>query len=289
MTEAVERGLPTGSASALIGEALRRAAVSAVPETAEALVFFVSGALRDVAEETHDELVADALMAELGPVLDRAWELERLTLTDAIAPSGRYASAITRRHSGVLRSADHDAAEGDEDTVPAPADPQARTEVDDLDLRLGEPPRISISDKPPSSRLTVPYLAAALAPGGAATSIVVADRDEASRNRIAEELRRCGALVATAESRWDTRKLIRLLHPSVLVADIDTIAPDFEPLGPTFEELLHEVPEPAVILIGTSAPREPGAQVVGSLLKPIDPSQLLRLVEASLAPASTPG
>jgi CheY-like chemotaxis protein len=282
VVEVVGRRLSADAAGALLDEALRRAGVAAVPEAAESLVFFVAGALCEVAEASHGEVAADRLMRELRPVLDEAWQLERTALAGGLGTTHPPVSGVTRRDSGVQPSGGLSLRDEEADTIPAQADPLAVAYVNAAGLSVQHPPRVGLSDKPPSSRMTVPYLASALVPDGPRTAIVVVDEDPVARDQIAGALRRLGCLVATAESRLEARRLIRRLEPRVLVADIETIAPDFEPLGPTFEELLHCVPQPAVVLVGASAPRERATQVVGSLLKPVQDADVLRMVEPHL-------
>ena len=73
IVEALASVIPFEQAEALVKAALVRAELQAIPERPEELLFFTSGPLYECAQRALDRAHADALLAALSPVLDRAW------------------------------------------------------------------------------------------------------------------------------------------------------------------------------------------------------------------------
>ena len=278
---------------AVIDDALERAQLSAVPEDAEALVFFATGPLHEAVEASFGEQPASSIMLTLGPVLDEVWVRERRRVV--ADPDSAFSTAPTsetaRRESGVRRQAERDDETPTDieqlvaaDTIPAPNSGAAEAAAAELALRMSAHPSVAISEAPPSSnRFTVPYLPNALLPESRTPAVVVADADDDSRGELSDWLHSLGCLVARATNRAQVRSLVRKLKAQVLIADVETIAPDFEPLRPTFDDLFPGLTRPKVILISDGVRRELPDKVLAVLPRPVQRDQLLDLVAPLVA------
>jgi len=96
---------------------------------------------------------------------------------------------------------------------------------------------------PPRSSRTVPYLQAVLTPPRRRRRVMIVDGRDEPRRALAEALEHAGYAVVTAHDRAVARSLFHRLTPTLIIADVETVAPDFEPLGPAFEELLGNASE----------------------------------------------
>lgn len=110
---------------------------------------------------------------------------------------------------------------------------------------------------PRSSRFTVPYLQAVLTPPRRRRRIMIVDAHDEPRRELAAALEEQGYAVVTAHDRGVARTLFYRLAPTLIIADVETIAPDFEPLGPAFEELLGGDPPSSPIAVASRRSDEP--------------------------------
>jgi len=249
------------------------------------MVFFATGPLHEAVEAALGEGTASTILVALGPVLDEAWVRERRRVA---AEAGTDSSSLpgsdaARRASGVRRQVELDDESPTDieqllagDTTPVTAGEAAEAAAAELALQFSAPPQMTISEAPPSSnRLTVPYLPNALLPDGRMPAVVVADSDDDRRSELGDWLHELDCLVARAANREQVRSLVRKLRPKVLVADVETIAPDFEPLRPTLDDLLPGLTKTAVILVSDGAARELPDDVVTVLQRPVIRDELL--------------
>jgi hypothetical protein len=106
-------------------------------------------------------------------------------------------------------------------------------------------------------RITVPYAPVTwVAPRTLARVLVVA-ADDALRGRLAASLRGEAWMVVTAPHRDSARSLCARLEPDVVVAELETIAPDFEPLRPALDQQFGDAPWSSVVLVSDAPLREP--------------------------------
>ncbi len=272
----------------MLDDALRRAELMEFPENAEAMVFFATGPLHEAVEAALGESAASTILVALGPILDEAWVRERRRVaTEAAASSSAPPEPdAARRMSGVRRQVEPDDESPtdieqllDGDTTPVPTGGAAEAAAAELALQFSTPPQMTISETPPSSnRLTVPYLPNALLPSGRTAAVVVADLDDDRRGELGDWLHELDCLVARAANREQVRSLVRKLRPKVLIADVETLAPDFEPLRPTLDDLLPGLTKPAVILVSDGAARELPDDVVTLFRRPVVRDELLARV-----------
>jgi hypothetical protein len=256
-------------ATAVLAEALDREALRELPTTPEALLFFVSGPLYEATHAAFGSAAADRMLLELAPVLDEVWAADRSELAadldeDAIFDelSGVGASSMTRERMSRFRCA--------EEIVPSDTVPAAATEPCE---RTSHPVASHVPTSGVHERCnTQPYLAAALdaEEHHAEAVVVIIDADNEARSACAALLRAHGYLVATTSNRLGARALIARLDPALVIADRETIAPDYEPIGQAIDELLglseREAAEaPEVLLLVTEELRE-RAPAVGLVL-----------------------
>jgi CheY-like chemotaxis protein len=126
---------------------------------------------------------------------------------------------------------------------------------------------------------TVPYADAVWEDAGD-LRILVVDQDDAARRDAVAVLERLGYKVACAADRGSAARLLTRLEPAVVVADLETLAPDFEPLGTALEELFLEHAPCPVILLGTSKPREQTEWIKAAVPKPLVFGTIEKLVAA---------
>jgi hypothetical protein len=136
------------------------------------------------------------------------------------------------------------------------------------------------------SEETVPYADAVWQADAGDRRVLVLDRDDESRKDAVGILERLGFQVAWAAERGGARGLYLRLRPHVVVADLETIAPDFEPLRAALEDLFAGEKPAAVVLLGTEKPREEIEWVKAAVLKPLTIEHIEKLVAAvdSLVP-----
>jgi CheY-like chemotaxis protein len=137
---------------------------------------------------------------------------------------------------------------------------------------------------------TVPYADAAWHGDSGDRRVLVVDGDPTSRQDTVSVLERLGYQVAWAAEPSGARKLLARIHPHVLVADLETIAPDFEPLRAALEILFGGGPPVSVVLIGTDEVREDIEWVKAAVPKPLSFGRIERLVTAieALVPGPQP-
>lgn len=107
----------------------------------------------------------------------------------------------------------------------------------------------------PDSQGTVPYVDAVWQDGGERRVLLVAE-DETMRHEIVSFLEVFGYQVSWAADAASAAKLFARLDPQAVVADLETIAPDFEPLRPSLEALFGMGEPRPVVIVGTDDPRE---------------------------------
>lgn len=286
---------------ALLHEALVEAGLGELPERPEDLLFFATGALYDRAQALYGRVRAERLLEELGSVLDLAWELDRLSLDEATrSTSDLPTSGVVRKRSRVQRLAhpspladeDESGDPAKDDTLPAPSNclfpPSGDAATQSAPVALSRVVADTLADlestAPP--RATLPYMPALLVSGlnptGAAARVLVVEADGALRAGYAEALRARGCGVATAPDRLSAARLVTRLVPNLVIGDLETLAPDFEPLEPALEELFGDS-EPAPILLLSDQPRrERNASVARTLEKPVSAVELCDAVAALL-------
>jgi CheY-like chemotaxis protein len=241
LVEALERVAAAHVRRRVLQLALEEARIAAVPDKIEDLTFFVSGPLYEHAQRLLGSDFADSLLVELAPVLDRAWATDRAALDAPARPATPVPeSEVRTRSRSAIRKLD-----GAADTEPAPA------------------PATDDAAAPPSKRVTMPYLDAVLAtPPGAepATRVLVVHADDAARSAIAGALEDAAYAVVTAPDTRVARLLLSRLTPALIVADIETLAPDFEPLRPALDEMIGNGRAlPVVLLSDERRPDTPDA------------------------------
>jgi hypothetical protein len=228
----------------LLEAALARAGETALPHSLEDMLVFVCGPLYEAALARWNAESADALLAALTPLLEAAWERDRRAIatleTDRPVSEDQPIDREPQRRSAVRRAVALPVAEEEgraqADTEPAP------------------PPSIS-SDAPASQkRTTVPYTPAVWT--RSRKRVLVVALDDERRVALAELSRRPGLEVVTAADLDEARMLYQRLRPMIVVADRESIAPDFEPLRPTFEGLFGSQAPCDVILLTDDPPRE---------------------------------
>jgi DNA-binding NtrC family response regulator len=113
--------------------------------------------------------------------------------------------------------------------------------------------------------------------------IVLIDADEQQRRRYASALRARGHWVAAASGPALGRSLVMRLQPALVVADLETIAPDFEPLRPVLADLIGDDPASPVILLGSGAAREEHPAVLAEVDRELGADELVDVVEPILS------
>jgi len=281
----LEAQLPPGRCEPVLADALRRADLTAVPEDAEAMVFFATGPLHEAVEADLGEGNAAAVLAALGPVLDEVWIRERRRVAAEL--SGAEASSLddglNRRASGVRRQIGLDDALPTDieqleapDTTPAATGEAAEAAAAELALKFSAAPPVAISEIPPSSnRLTVPYLPNARLTEDQTPAVVVADLDDDNRHLLGDWLHVLGCVVARAANREQLRSLVRKLRPQVVIADEETLTGGLVPLGPALTDVMPGLTRPAVILLTDEALVELPEQVHAVLQHPVMQDDLL--------------
>ncbi len=131
---------------------------------------------------------------------------------------------------------------------------------------------------PPSSkRSTMPYLEAISEVSRA--RVLVAHADDVRRKLLCLCLESAGHAVVPAQDAQLAAMLMSRVRPCVVVADVETIAPDFEPVRPALEALFGDEPEVPVVLLSTHR-RPDMPDVVKALVSPtIAADELITLVE----------
>jgi hypothetical protein len=194
-------------------------------------------------------------------VLDRVWERDRLETTGelTITPG----SGVRRRSQLHPTEAECARELEDRDTVPAP--PPTVSEPPPV----SEPPVVSEAPDEPMDevshdvvipperrRITVPYTAIAWASGRNTPRVLVVAADDDLRTRLARALRGRRYALATAAHRDGARALYARLEPDLVVVDLETLAPDYEPIRPALEALFGEMPPSKVVVVSDAPVRE---------------------------------
>jgi DNA-binding NtrC family response regulator len=124
---------------------------------------------------------------------------------------------------------------------------------------------------------------AVLAPGQGARRVMVIEGDPEQRSGLAAALRKAGMTVATADDVRVARRLIQRFVPHVVVADLETVAPDFEPLRPVLDDLLAASDDVAVVLLDDQQRGETAECVRRSFEKPTLPERVAEAVAELIA------
>ncbi len=222
--------------------ALRDAGLAEVPSQLEDLTFFVSGPLYERAQRVLGVAFADAMLVEMSPALDHAWERDRAEaeLPELATDSSRQPPSSTAVRSRI-RSAIHRL---EEDGPPSAVDAVRDTDpVHDTD------------PAPSNKRNTVPYLDATLG-SGRAVRVLVVIAHEGRRRDLALALEGAGYAVVTAAEARVAAVLLSRVRPALVVADVETVAPDFEPVAAAFEAMFGDNEHVPVVLL--SDHRRPG-------------------------------
>jgi CheY-like chemotaxis protein len=340
----------------VLSGALDLAGLSDVPTRVEDLTFFVSGPLYEAAHQLLGDSFAEALLIEVAPILDRAWDDDRKTTTvppamrspaqhsDLVSSAGPAEASPAEASPAEASPAEANPAEanaspvsanptssvvekartysavqrvlpeGDEaekaDTIPAPdealrahgiplpptsnpgdaavtipgpeSDYHEAMAIDGagfdgigfdgigfdgigfdgtaVDTTSVERHRTHDETPPPprSHRLTVPYLQSVLTPPRRRRRIMIVHSQDAPRRELAELLEKRGYAVVTAHDVDVARALHQRLAPTLIIAEIETLAPDFEPIALALDALLGENADaepPHLIVLGDGASR----------------------------------
>lgn len=140
----------------------------------------------------------------------------------------------------------------------------------------------------PDSQETVPYVDAVWNDGVERRVLVIA-ADDAVRGEVVAFLEVFGFQVAWARDAGAGAKLFARMSPHVVVADLETIAPDFEPLRPSLEALFGNASPRPVVILGTDDPRERVEWVEAAVPDPRlagGREQLLLAIDRLAAPVS---
>jgi CheY-like chemotaxis protein len=136
----------------------------------------------------------------------------------------------------------------------------------------------------------MPYLSSVLTPPGPGRRVLVLHGDDERRLALSALLERDGCAVVAAPNRDVARALFERMAPRVVVADVETLAPDYEPLRPVLDELFG-LASPSLVLLGDGRPRELPAAIVSVIepaAQPFDDA-VASAVSAALAPAAQAG
>jgi two-component system OmpR family response regulator len=118
--------------------------------------------------------------------------------------------------------------------------------------------------------------------------VLVVEDDEAAREFIATLLRSAGYRVHTAAHGVEALEAVRGERPCVVILDLSMPLLD----GASFARILRDTPElaaiPIICVTGTASERDALRRTAGVafLPKPLEPSDLLRLVEQYCGPDS---
>jgi len=299
----VERVAPVDVARTgedLLADAFAAAELDDIPYGPAELLFFASGPLYELVQQEWGDTTADALLLELAPVFDRAWARDRIELggdfvphsfTASSAPGSSAPGRNVRRRSGVrptakdtVRTTEDGPAEDivRADTIPAAPPTTSISYIDDKHGSLAEDPLIE--PVPPSSRRrgTIPYTPSAFRPNDERVRVLVVAHDPATRRKFASVLNDAGCAVAMAPDTACAAALYARLEPALLIAELETIAPDFEPLRAALDGVFGNAPPTSVVLLSDEPQRERHEDVVGVIAESLAPEQLSSLLDALL-------
>jgi hypothetical protein len=163
------------------------------------------------------------------------------------------------------------------DTIPAAPPTTLISYIDDEDRTLTEP-------LPPSSRRrgTIPYTPTAFLPNDERVRVLVVAHDAATRCKFVSVLNDAACAVAMAPDAACAAALYARLEPALLIADLETIAPDFEPLRAALDGVFGDAPPASVVLLSDEPPRERHDDVVSVIAESTTPEQLAHLLDALL-------
>ena len=291
---ALERLVSTEEATDALQAALSEADLDAIPDDPEELVFFATGALHAALQASLGRERANLLMLSLAPVLDAAWTRDDDASPHDATGSVPPTSDVVRRQSGLRRSdaprsyatprpgvAVEEIAKAD--TIPAPSSRGAELAGRTVMAPLNP---IEVSDGEPSSRrFTVPYLPKALVRKGRTPAAVVVDANPESRNELCEWLRSMGCLVAAAGDAIQARALLRRSRAGLLLADVESIAPDFEPIVPVLDDLVSGLEVPTIVLLSEEPRRAQCAAAAAIVRKPTSRADLVAAIDPLLEQA----
>jgi CheY-like chemotaxis protein len=262
LVEALDRVAAVHVRRRVLGAALDEAGVKAIPDQIEDLTFFVSGPLYEQAQRILGSEFADELLVEVAPVLDRAWasDREHAGAPPAVQGTPLPLSAVRRtRSQSAIRKVDAAT------TIPADTEPAPAT---------NEP----ADTTPPSiKRMTMPYLEAVLG-GEQAVRVLVVHGEDDARGAISGALEESGYAVVTAHDTRVARLLLSRLTPAFIVADVETLAPDFEPLRAALEAMMGTAQAPVVLLSDERRPDMP--ELVRAIVSRASrPAEVLEVIE----------
>jgi hypothetical protein len=217
---------------------LQRAGEAVMPEALEDMLVFVCGPLYEEALAHWGNEAADALLAALTPLLEEAWKRDRRAIT-GVMPSEPAPEESGQRRSAVRRAValPADSTRAQADTEPAP------------------PPSISSNAPCSQKRVTIPYTPVIWRETRRVAVLVVA-RDEVRRASLGALCARPEVEVVLAGDAGEAAALYARLLPLAVVADRESIAPDYEPLRPALEQLFGGHPPCGVLLLCEEEPRE---------------------------------
>jgi CheY-like chemotaxis protein len=263
--------------ASLIDRALKRAKLGKMPEDPVVLLAFASGALREAAGQDFGEEMAEELLGDVRPILERAAEhavameqaAERAAANESKARTAKSepSAAATKVGKAKRKTWPHGQA------APA-ADKTARTPT-------GASPKTGAKDP---RRSTLSYQATADefadgSPDGKIT-VVVVDRDEALRTTLARMLRREGLAVVTAPDAELGLTLCVRVTAQVVVFDAAV-----GELGARLRQRLGERAPHTVAMVSGSKPPDVAPVADRVLTKPLGPEQLLAALEGLLPEA----
>ena len=137
------------------------------------------------------------------------------------------------------------------------------------------PPKVPSS--PLAKRITPPAITVTSLPH----SMMVIDSDRDTRLTIATRFSHEGYGVITAANPEEAAVKFERYRPAVVVANVETIAPDFEPLRTTLDELFGS-DQPKIVLLGDRQPRELPNAVATVIPRPWSQDDLVDVVTTLL-------
>jgi CheY-like chemotaxis protein len=296
----------------LIQRALTRARLTKMPEDPVVLLAFASGALREAADAAFGEEMAEELLGDLRPILERAAahavameaaedDLARNVSeadlpVDSARASKRKPAKTDRPHEVAPSSGRATEPKG---KAPKSEDgkakrrrtlPHGKAATSDKrssrSLAAAVPKRASKRTAQDPRRATLPYGSTVQGTGQEQDAglplVVVVDRDEALRSTLARMLRREGCAVVTAPDGELGLTLCERVLPRLVMVEVATAE-----LAVRLSERFAARCPPIVVLVpsGWTPTDVRGAERI--LPKPVTPERLLSVLEAFLPDRSS--
>lgn len=273
VVEALDRVAIQRVRDRVLRRALEHAGLDAVPSRIEDLTFFVSGPLYEQAVLTLGADFADELLLEMSAALDRAWDharsqVEPTSATRQISEAPDTEPSAGRPHQSSIRRArslgpsDSDAPLSSDHPL---ADALRAVARDTLPSEKSDsmPPQVPSSRR----RHTMPYLQAVFTPPAPAQRLMVIDADDDTRRSLGIHFSNLGYAVVCAQSIETAHALYARLRPRLVILDVETVAPDFEPLRSAFDSMFGD-DVPQIVLLSDGEARELPEQVAFVLHRP---------------------